>query len=176
MTSREGKGPDSDATSGMVLAFQPKASSHQSMNPSDICPTIGISKEPGVFLAHTLRADGFDASEDGTGRGTPIVAFDTTQMTSAANRNNPQPGDPCHPLAAGAHAPSITGTIPRRLTPRECERLQGFPDDWTRWDHEGKELADGPRYRMLGNAVAVPCAEWIGRRLAGSVSGGRAVD
>ncbi len=48
----------------------------------------------------------------------------------------------------------------RRLTPRECERLQGFPDDWT---------AIGPdsrRYAALGDAVTVPVAEWIGRRLA----------
>jgi DNA (cytosine-5)-methyltransferase 1 len=48
----------------------------------------------------------------------------------------------------------------RRLTPRECERLQGFPDDWT----DGQ--SDSVRYRQLGNAVAVPVAEWIGRRLA----------
>lgn len=48
----------------------------------------------------------------------------------------------------------------RRLTPLECERLQGFPDGWT--DAE----KDSARYRMLGNAVAVPVAEWLGRRLA----------
>jgi DNA (cytosine-5)-methyltransferase 1 len=65
--------------------------------------------ESETFVAHTLRADGFDASEDGTGRGTPLVpvAFDTTQITSAANRSNPKAGDPCHPLAAGAHPPAI---------------------------------------------------------------------
>ncbi len=63
----------------------------------------------GGLVAHTLRAEGFDASEDGTGRGTPLVPlpFDTTQITSSQNRNNPKPGDPCHPLAAGAHAPAI---------------------------------------------------------------------
>jgi len=49
----------------------------------------------------------------------------------------------------------------RRLTPRECERLQGFPDDWTLVG----DMKDSPRYRMLGNAVAVPCAGWIGRRI-----------
>lgn len=93
------------------------------------------------ITTHTLRGEGFDASEDGTGRGTPpvpvyvpelhptmvarssrgggqtntpghnadgtLIAFDTTQVTSATNRSNPQPGDPCHPLAAGAHAPAI---------------------------------------------------------------------
>lgn len=47
----------------------------------------------------------------------------------------------------------------RRLTPTECERLQGFPDNWTAGQ------ADSSRYRQLGNAVAVPCVEWIARRL-----------
>lgn len=47
----------------------------------------------------------------------------------------------------------------RRLTPVECERLQGFPDDWT------EEQADSIRYRQLGNAVAVPCARWIAKRI-----------
>lgn len=53
----------------------------------------------------------------------------------------------------------------RRLTPRECEALQGFPRDWTRYDADDKELSDSARYRMLGNAVAVPVAQWIGRRI-----------
>ena len=53
----------------------------------------------------------------------------------------------------------------RRLTPRECNRLQGFPDDWDRWTADGREIADSHRYRMMGNAVAVPVLEWIGRRL-----------
>ena len=48
--------------------------------------------------------------------------------------------------------------IVRRLTPRECERLQGFPDDWTRYDTHGLEIKDSPRYRALGNSIAVPCA------------------
>ncbi|HSH79848.1 MAG TPA: DNA (cytosine-5-)-methyltransferase, partial [Herpetosiphonaceae bacterium] len=89
------------------------------------------SKE--TIIAHTLRAEGHDASEDGTGRGVPLVVsngqgdpnwdndrsfaldtqappaivFDTTQITSGTNRSNPQVGDPSHPLAAGAHAPVI---------------------------------------------------------------------
>jgi len=51
------------------------------------------------------------------------------------------------------------------LTPRECERLQGFPDDWTRYYHDGKEVADSPRYRMMGNAVTVNVSEWIGKQI-----------
>jgi DNA (cytosine-5)-methyltransferase 1 len=157
----------------------------------------------GFDVAHSLKADGFDASEDGTGRGVPMtlairgrgdshdleirqdgqanailtpnggragigvgaVAFDTTQVTSKANRSNPKPGDPCHPLAAGAHAPTIAGMSVRRLTPRECERLQGFPDDYTLVPYRKKPAADGPRYKALGNSMAVPVMNWIGRRI-----------
>lgn len=78
---------------------------------------------------HALRSVGADASEDGTGRGTPIV-------TQPAQRV-------------------------RRLTPRECERLQGFPDDWTAIPG----AADGPRYAALGNSMAVPVMRWIGQRI-----------
>ena len=43
--------------------------------------------------------------------------------------------------------------------------MMGFPDDWTKYGERGEEIADGPRYRMLGNAVGVPVVEWIGRRI-----------
>jgi hypothetical protein len=54
----------------------------------------------------------------------------------------------------------------RRLTPRECERLQGFPDDYTLVEYRGKPAKDGPRYRAIGNSMAVPVMAWIGRRIA----------
>jgi len=54
----------------------------------------------------------------------------------------------------------------RRLTPRECERLQGFPDDYTDIPYRNKEHApDGPRYKALGNSMAVPVMRWIGERI-----------
>lgn len=64
-------------------------------------------------VTHALKAEGNDASEDGTGRGVPIVVtpFDTTQITSKANRSHPKPGDPCHPLAKGAHPPAVAFAI-----------------------------------------------------------------
>lgn len=180
-----------------------------------------------VEVTHTLAAEGFDASEDGTGRGTPIVSvipFDTTQITSAANYSNPKAGDPCHPLAAGAHPPAIAfnsnaqpdemkfdehvsapptcsqygavafhenqrgevtvrdtaGTVKcaggkpgqgylaalvdmrvRRLTPVECEKLQGFEPGYTAIP----KAKDGPRYKALGNSMAVPVMRWIGRSI-----------
>jgi len=61
-----------------------------------------------------------------------------------------------------------TGHTVRRLTPRECERLQGFPDDYTRIAWRGKSAdhcPDGPRYRALGNSMAVPVMRWIGGQI-----------
>jgi DNA (cytosine-5)-methyltransferase 1 len=130
------------------------------------------------------------------------IPFDTTQITSPANYSKPQAGDPCHPLAAGAHAPAVAqpvclggqhpnagigidqsptltnamgaggGHVPivsmavRRLTPVECERLQGFPDGYTNIPWRKKdESPDGPRYKALGNSWAVPVVRWIGKRI-----------
>jgi DNA (cytosine-5)-methyltransferase 1 len=58
-----------------------------------------------------------------------------------------------------------TAMAVRRLTPRECERLQGFPDDYTLVEYRKKPAADGPRYRALGNSMAVPVMRWIGERI-----------
>ncbi|EPK3464706.1 DNA cytosine methyltransferase [Pseudomonas aeruginosa] len=63
---------------------------------------------------------------------------------------------------------ALIRTAVRRLTPRECERLQGFPDDYTLIPWRGKpaeECPDGPRYKSIGNSKAVPVVRWIGRRL-----------
>jgi len=59
----------------------------------------------------------------------------------------------------------------RRLTPRECERLQGFPDDYTAIPYRGKAAADGPRYKALGNSMAVPVMRWIGQRISAAAQG-----
>lgn len=56
----------------------------------------------------------------------------------------------------------------RRLTPVECERLQGFPDHWTQIPYRGKpstNCPDGPRYKAIGNSMAVPCMAWLGGRI-----------
>ena len=149
-----------------------------------------------ALVTHTLRAEGHDASEDGTGRGTPIVPVayrtsgncgvmeqgDRTAALNTATDPNQQiiayqcQGSNVGPMGAIRRGNgNETGGVPfvrqagdmavRRLTPRECERLQGFPDDWTRYGADGTEISDSARYRMLGNAVAVPVAEWIGKRL-----------
>ena len=56
----------------------------------------------------------------------------------------------------------------RKLTPLECERLQGFPDNWTRIPYRGKtaeQCPDSPRYKAIGNSWAVPVVRWIGERI-----------
>lgn len=59
--------------------------------------------------------------------------------------------------------------IVRRLTPRECERLQGLPDDWTQVEYRGKPMPDGPRYKMCGNSIAFPVIQWILSRINSAI-------
>lgn len=69
--------------------------------------------------------------------------------------------------ASGRNTPLVqTAMHVRRLTPVECERLQGFPDGWTDIRPNGKDTPDSPRYKALGNSMAVPVMRWIGMRIA----------
>jgi DNA (cytosine-5)-methyltransferase 1 len=121
----------------------------------------GVAQREGVttLVAHTPSADGFDASEDGTGRGTPLISVRTAQTSSNGWGINE---DGTAYTLDGAEGQAVLQRTVRRLTPVECERLQGFPDDWTKLD-DG--TPDGPRYKALGNAVTVPVIEYLGLRL-----------
>jgi DNA (cytosine-5)-methyltransferase 1 len=101
------------------------------------------------------------------------VAF-THAIQAGALRENPASGpdgvgvqaDIAYTLEARAEAQAVASAMQvRRLTPRECERLQGFPDDYTLITVRGKPAADGPRYKALGNSMAVPVMAWIGKRI-----------
>ena len=76
----------------------------------------------------------------------------------------------CGTLKCGGSAPQVARRMSvRRLMPRECERLQGFPDDWTLIPWKGRpaeECPDGPRYKAIGNSMAVPVMRWLGERIA----------
>jgi DNA (cytosine-5)-methyltransferase 1 len=116
-----------------------------------------------LLVAHTLRAEGHDASEDGTGRGVPLAIG----YRWAASANESMSCDKiAPPIRAGRNGEPAVGV--RRLTPRECERLQGAPDDFTIVPRgkAGKPMADSPRYKMLGNSFAVPVVRWIGEQIA----------
>lgn len=98
-----------------------------------------------------------------------VLPFDTTQITSPGNGDRPRWGDANSALCASKQQPMVSdGYAVRRLTPRECERLQGFPDDWTLIPWRGKpadECPDGPRYKAMGNSMAVNVMRWLGVRI-----------
>jgi DNA (cytosine-5)-methyltransferase 1 len=129
-----------------------------------LIPTIG-----GVFdVAHTLRGEGFDASEDGSGRGTPLVPVAFAHQAGGIQTTlgyDPDAGTSS--TLSKCQTPAIdTGIAVRRLTPTECERLQGFADGYTDIRHGGKATPDGPRYKALGNSMAIPPMRWLGQRIA----------
>jgi DNA (cytosine-5)-methyltransferase 1 len=99
---------------------------------------------------------------------TQAVAFSHSAAANSHGVAYVEEGTP--PLrggGAGNSMPAVAQAMAvRRLTPRECERLQGFPDDYTLVEYRKKPAADGPRYRALGNSMAVPVMRWIGERIA----------
>lgn len=126
-----------------------------------------------LTIAHTFRAEGvpmaaaltanygkqLDNSDTNGGPPNLLYGFDARRSYAA-----PEGLSPTITASGGSFgAPCVAGSAfgARRLIPVECERLQGFPDCWTGDNNE----SDSARYRQLGNAVAVPCAEWLGRRI-----------
>jgi DNA (cytosine-5)-methyltransferase 1 len=108
-------------------------------------------------LSPTLRAGGHANSHANAGV-MPAVAFNTLQ--------DPIHGAVAQPLGFKGNGNGVlTTSAVRRLTPVECERLQGFPDNFTLVPYRGKPAADGPRYKALGNSMAVPVVRWIGERI-----------
>jgi DNA (cytosine-5)-methyltransferase 1 len=176
----------------------------------------------GGCVAHSLRADGFDASEDGTGRGTPLVTAPITgnpygdhesretilvpEVAWALQERDSKGADSkgadsstkdghLIPVAfdckRGSEAGEVSPTLRsmthdkthqngggqvavqhalsvRRLVPEECEKLQGFSPGYTKIPWAGRpaeKCPDGPRYKALGNSMAVPVIHWISRRI-----------
>jgi DNA (cytosine-5)-methyltransferase 1 len=123
-----------------AIAF--RASGQEGFTPSEIAPPI--------------------TSTDGGGAGVPTIAFQSSQSGvrevethATLDSNN----------GSRRHNGILQQMAVRRLTPTECERLQGFPDNYTLVQHNGKSAADGPRYKALGNSMARPCLEWLGKRI-----------
>ena len=106
----------------------------------------------------------------------PIGCFKSGQGAKSRSIGYSETVSPTLPSNAGGNtAPSLVQTMQvRRLTPTECERLQGFPDGWTKipWKNKSAdECPDGPRYKALGNSMAVNCMEWLGERIQAVESG-----
>ena len=103
---------------------------------------------------------------DGTGTGPSVMqpmAFDLAQITSVTNRSKVDPSLPVSTISKGSDMHVASTMAVRRLTPVECERLQGFSDNYTKI---ADKTPDGPRYKALGNSWAVPVVRWIGERIA----------
>jgi DNA (cytosine-5)-methyltransferase 1 len=246
-----GLGTDFDLDGGLIASTLTRGYSDASGNDLQRsgllvarCIQAGEGKrqdyETCTLVTHSLRGEGHDASEDGKGRGTPLVPVEVCGTMKACKDSGGWSNSADHAAAgymipvafsckdygndamnglsptlrsmnhSGSHANAggqvavavnirgregggtaelsgevatalrasqgggdklhaLTGMQVRRLTPRECERLQGFPDDWTLIPWRGKpaELCpDGPRYKALGNSMAVPVMRWIGERIA----------
>jgi DNA (cytosine-5)-methyltransferase 1 len=184
VTTGEGSRQDAETPTLVPIPFDPRQIHHpanySNPKPGDVChplravancePAIAFSaKDHGADagdLAPTLRAMGHGNSH-ANGGGQVAVAFADTyngSTSDVAATLGTQSGD------GVSSGPSLL--LPkavRRLTPRECERLQGFPDDYTAipWRRKpADQCPDGPRYKALGNSMAVPVMRWIGQRIA----------
>jgi len=178
-----------DAIEGRVIASHDPAVTLTARDYKGPLPEADLS----TVIAHALLAEGFDASEDGPCRGTPLVpvvaptmrcegdahsgfkddqglvavAFDLRGREGGAQFEGPHDTANIRAASGGSSRSYVAERwAMRRLTPTECERLQGVPDGWTDIQRAGKECPDGPRYRALGNSWAVPVVSWIGARLA----------
>lgn len=151
----------------------------------EVSPTVRAqanNNTPAIVYAVRMRA-----GCDGGGKGALIQEGVSGTLTTGNDQTIFQPvdshhgevgedTDPTQTLQAKStggyslnYLPGATnGYIVRRLTPRECERLQGMPDDHTRVPYRGKpaeDCPDGPRYKAVGNSMAVPVMRWIGERI-----------
>jgi len=116
-----------------------------------------VKSERGIHVTHALtKASSKGATEDGTGRGTPLVA---ATLTSGSHPNSNAPG------RRNEDDVNLVGQqmSVRRLTPIECERLMGWPDDWTA--PEGIKAPDSKRYAACGDGIVSHVAYWIGCRI-----------
>jgi len=136
-----------DASQGHLLpiAFGAQNSANQGDSVStEVTPTLDKSKTPALTVALRGREGGATAEVGGE--------------IATALRASQGGGDKPHVLLQQV----------RRLTPVECERLQGFPDNYTQIEWRNKEAEncpDGPRYKAMGNSMAVPVMQWIGKRI-----------
>ena len=115
-------------------------------------------------LGGTIRASG-----GSNGGGSETLILDISHRNDVVREyENTSPTLTARMGTGGNNVPCLLERSVRKLTPIECERLQGFPDDWTRINHKGKSkefCPDGPRYKAVGNSWAVPVVRWIGERI-----------
>ena len=119
------------------------------IQPSQQSPSVAYPIHPQA----TSFAGNSRTNQDGRGNGLGI-GEDGDPSTSVVGGTSPMVAQLAEPTMAV-----------RRLTPLECERLMGWPDDHTRYKADGTEQADSHRYRQCGNGVASPVAQWIAKHI-----------
>jgi DNA (cytosine-5)-methyltransferase 1 len=173
----QARSPDGNNTIGTLLARDYKGIGNQ-----DLKDGRGLILEPVVYETHPADSRVKEmgdvcqtvTSRWGTGGGNvPLVSAYSIREDAKANTFNATPLkvtpalQALRPSVQSHHAQTfIAETMAvRRLTPIECERLQGFPDNYTDIRLKDKDTPDGPRYKAIGNSMAVPCMRWIGKRI-----------
>ena len=173
----QARSPDGNNTIGTLLARDYKGIGNQ-----DLKDGRGLILEPIVYETHPADSRVKEmgdvcqtvTSRWGTGGGNvPLVSAYSIREDAKANTFNATPLkvtpalQALRPSVQSHHAQTFIAQpmAVRRLTPIECERLQGFPDNYTDIRLKDKDTPDGPRYKAIGNSMAVPCMRWIGKRI-----------
>jgi DNA (cytosine-5)-methyltransferase 1 len=158
------KSGDNDPLAVHAISFQP----------GNLCRQAGA--DPSTTSFPTLKCD---AGDQAPHVAHPVVPLDGMNLLSRLGECGEthsmqefNPADPSFTLRRGGSQHGVlTPMAVRRLTPNECLRLQGFPDNWTNIPWKGKPTApDGPQYKCAGNSFAVPVVRWIGTRIAAQQS------
>jgi len=174
---------DAYSIAGNIIDRNPETGGNGDGVQHEVSYTLTKNDKPGV--CHPIAVDTYNQTLNTTSQAISSSASDINHTGGVLVPNNEIIGgvdmennshgenDPTGPLLKGSPtgggrplpAVAIKGMAVRRLTPVECERLQGFPDGYTDIKLGGKPTPDGPRYKALGNSMAVPVMNWIGRRI-----------
>jgi DNA (cytosine-5)-methyltransferase 1 len=175
LQERDAKGPDSDTKPGHLIPVAIAENQRGEVREMDQCPSLSVG---GGKPGRGYPAIAFKAGQGAGARSLGLAEELSPTLPSSDSGSNRAPTvatmihgtqDPCvsdiaFALGRNSGQENVYGV--RRLTPRECERLQGFPDDYTLVEYRGKPASDGPRYKALGNSMATPVVSWLGARIA----------
>jgi DNA (cytosine-5)-methyltransferase 1 len=151
------------AIDGQTAATPTEACGGTNTSGPKVMQSVAFS-EVGATLKGGSGERGYPDPSDGNGHN--IVGQSVAPTLTATN--DPSRSPQSSEVTKQVEAVLMASTAVRRLTPKECERLQGFPDNYTEIPWRGKtETPDGPRYKALGNSMAVPVMKWIGDRIEG---------
>jgi DNA (cytosine-5)-methyltransferase 1 len=136
----------------------------QAKNPMAVAHPIATHDIAGTMLSRKTSG-GFSNSIDHAAAGYMAIQQMSVVAPTLTAANDPSRSPQSSEVTQQVYSVLQASMAVRRLTPVECERLQGFPDNYTDIKHKGKATPDGLRYKALGNSMAVPVMHWIGKRI-----------